>query len=580
STLLEAMSTQPRSSWHFWSRGDPYNRETLEADLRRLQKYYFDRGYLSASATIGTVEKDRENHTVTIEIAIDEGPRTVVESVHIEGNLPPALPAEDQLLKDLPLKPTNPLKKEDFDKSKARLLLEMRNAGYARAAVIPQTVVDDDTHKASTTFALRPGDRTPFGKITISGAQEVPEYVLRRQLAVGEGDTYSVTALRDGEKSLYHLPILRAATPRTPNLDGHTGPINVDFEVIERKPRTGELAIGASSLESFRYQARWTHRNIFGEAEQLSMLAQISGIRQELQAELFDPYVLSRRNSATHNVFAINNANIDTDPLGIMESLFDIVDPYPAYDFVTFGGTSRLQHEFSDKLVGDVGLELTASTFYNIDQNADPATIEGAEDNILFIQSAGLWWNDRDDDLNPTQGVLLRAGIEHSNTAVLSDVSFVKVRMEGRYYRPLGWQTVLATRLTLGGIEPYGGATSVPSNVRFFAGGAGSVRGFANNRLGPLDVNGNPIGGNSLIEGSVELRFPITRTWGGALFVDFGNVFEPAFTYRLPDLRYTGGLGVRYFTPVGPLRLDVAFLLDPQDGDQTAPLYFSIGQAF
>ena len=580
STLLKAMSTQPRPFWQFWKRGDPYNPETLEADLRRLRKYYFDRGYLSTSAKIRNVEEDRENNTVTIEITIDEGPRTIVESVHIDGDLPPALPPKQQLLNDLPLKPTNPLNKEDFDKSKATLLLQMQNAGYARAAVIPQTVVDDETHRANATFTLRAGDPTPFGKITVSGEKEVPEYVLRRELTVGEGDPYSVTALRDSEENLYTLPIIRAVTPRMRNLDVPTGPVNIDFEVIERKPRTVELALGASSLESFRYQARWTHRNIFGEAERLSMLAQISGIRQELQAELFEPYVLSRRNSATHNVFIVNNKNIDTDPFGIMKSLFDIVDPYPAYDFVTFGGTSRLAHDFSKKLVGAVGLELTASKFYNVDQNADPATIEGAEDNILFIQSAGLDWNDRDDDLNPTQGVLLRGGIEHSNTAVLSDVSFVKMLVEGRYYRPLIWQTVLATRLKLGSIEPYGGATSVPGNVRFFSGGAGSVRGFANNRLGPLDLNGNPIGGNSLIEGSVELRFPITRKWGGAVFVDFGNVFASALTYRLPDLRYTGGAGVRYFTPVGPLRLDVAFVLDRQEGDQTAPLYFSIGQAF
>jgi outer membrane protein assembly complex protein YaeT len=580
STLLKAMSTQPAPFWQFWRSGDPYNPETLEADLRRIQKYYFDRGYLSTEARISKVTEDRENNTVTIEIVIDEGPRTVVESIQIDGTVPPALAPMERLLRELPLRATKPLNKEDFDQSRAKLLLQMQNAGYARAAVIPHTVVDEQSHEAKVTFTLRPGDVTPFGEITISGEKLIPEYVLRRELTVAEGDPYSVTELRESEKNLYELPILRGVTTRALNLDAPTGPVNVDFEVIERKLRTGELSIGASSLESFRYQARWTQRNFFGEAERFSMLAQVSGIQQGLEAELFEPYVLSRRNSAIHNVYALNNKNIQTEPFGIMDTLFDIVDPYPAYDFVTFGGSSRLAHDFSRKLVGAVGLELSANRFYNVDKNADPITIEGAEDNILFIQSAGLDWNNRDDVLNPTRGALLRGGIEHSNTAVLSDVNFVKMVLEGRYYRPLRRRTILATRLRIGGIEPYGDSTSVPSNVRFFAGGAGSVRGFANNRLGPLDLNGNPIGGNSLIEGSVELRFPITRTWGGALFVDFGNVFTPALTYRLADLRYTGGLGVRYFTPVGPLRLDLAFILDREDGDQTAPLYFSIGQAF
>jgi outer membrane protein assembly complex protein YaeT len=579
-TLLKAMSTQPRPFWRFWKRGDPYNPNSLEADLTRLRKYYFDRGYLDTSAKISNVQEDRESHTVTIEIAIDEGPPTIVGSIQIGGTIPPALRPKQQLLEALPLQPMIPLNKEDFDKSKSKLLLEMQNAGYARATVIPQTVVDEQTHSANITFTLRPGNVTSFGELTISGEKEVPEYVLRRELTVKEGDRYSVTALRDSEENLYSLPILRAVTTRAINLDAPNGPVNVDFEVIERKPHTGELSIGASSLESFRYQAKWTNRNLLGEAEQFSMLAQVSGIRQGLQAELFEPYVLSRYNSATHNVFAVNNQNIDTDPFGIMNSLFDIVDPYPAYNFVTFGGTSRLEHDFTKKLVGTLGLELTANKFYDVDESADPATIEGAEDNILFIQSAGSEWNDRNDDLNPTRGMLLRGNIEHSNNAVLSDVNFVKMLVEGRYYQPLGWRTVLATRLTLGGIEPYGDSKSIPGNVRFFAGGAGSVRGFANNRLGPLDADGNPIGGNSLLEGSVEWRFRITRDWGGVVFVDFGNVFAPALTYSLPDLRYTGGVGVRYFTPVGPLRLDVAFVLDRMEGDQTAPLYFSIGQAF
>ena len=578
--LLKAISTQPRPFWQFWKRGDPYDPKTLEVDLQRLRKYYFDRGYLSTSATITHVEKDRENDTVTIEIAIDEGPRTVVESIQLDGTIPPGVAPQERLLEELALKPTDPLNKEDFDQSKATLLLEMQDAGYARAIVLPQTVVDAQTHEANITFTLRPGSLTRFGKVTISGEKEVPDYVIRRELTVKEGNRYSVTALGDSAKNLYDLPMLRAVTPRVLNLHAPGGPLDVDFEVIEREPRTGELAVGASSLESVRYQVKWTDRNVLGESEQFSMVAGVSGIQQALELELFEPYVLGYRNSMTHKLFAINNQNIDTDPTGVMKSVFDIVDPYPAYDFVTFGGKSRFEHDFSKVLVGALGLELSANRFYDIDNNADPATIAGAEDNILFIQSAGLEWNDRNDDLNPTRGVLVRGGIDHSNDGILSDVNFVKVLLEGRHYLPLGWQTVLATRLKVGGIEPYGGSTSVPSNVRFFAGGAGSVRGFANNRLGPLDSSGNPIGGNSWIEGSVEARFPITRSWGGVVFVDFGNVFASALSYDLADLRYTGGVGVRYFTPVGPLRLDVAFVLDKKEGDQTAPVYFSIGQAF
>jgi outer membrane protein insertion porin family len=206
--------------------------------------------------------------------------------------------------------------------------------------------------------------------------------------------------------------------------------------------------------------------------------------------------------------------------------------------------------------------------------------LESVEDNKLFIQFGELEWNSRDDNLNPTRGELLRAKIDHSNTSLLSDVNFAKLTLEGRYYLQFLWRTVLATRLKVGSIEPYGETQDVPSNVRFFAGGPGSVRGFSLNRVGPLDASGNPLGGSSLLEGSLELRFPLPDGFSGALFVDFGNVWSTPFTYRLDDLRYAAGPGIRYLTPVGPLRLDIGFIIDRREGENFGRFEFSIGQAF
>ncbi len=156
----------------------------------------------------------------------------------------------------------------------------------------------------------------------------------------------------------------------------------------------------------------------------------------------------------------------------------------------------------------------------------------------------------------------------------------MKLVLEARHYLPLSQHLLLATRLKVGDIEPYGASTEVPFNVRFFAGGAGSVRGFELNRLGPLNTDGDPIGGMSLMEGSAELRFPLFGDLGAVLFLDFGNVFHSSFTYRLGDLRYAVGPGLRYNTPVGPLRLDVGVIVDRRPGEGFGRIEFSIGQAF
>jgi outer membrane protein insertion porin family/translocation and assembly module TamA len=228
-----------------------------------------------------------------------------------------------------------------------------------------------------------------------------------------------------------------------------------------------------------------------------------------------------------------------------------------------------------------VGLNFSRNNFSNVDLAAlTAAEQEIAQDNTLFVQFVEAQYNTSDSLLNPTHGTVLRGRLDNSTTALISDVSFVKLVLEARHYVPLSQRLLLATRLKLGSVEPYGSSTEIPFNVRFFAGGPGSVRGFQLNRLGPLNADGDPIGGLSLIEGSVELRFPLFGDFGAVLFLDFGNVFSSAFTYRLGDLRYAAGPGLRYNTPVGPLRLDVGIIVDRRQDENFGRIEFSIGQAF
>jgi outer membrane protein insertion porin family len=578
-TLRKEMETKSRPFLQFWKRGSDYNSSTLEADVLRLRKFYFDRGFLGTTIRIAKVQEYSEENAVSLEVEIEEGQPTVVKSVHIAGTVPPELPSKKVLLAALPLRPGKPINKERFDKSKSKLLLRLQNSGYARAQVVPNTEVDAEHHEAIITYTLEPGQRAYIGGISVEGSDRVPEYVIRRQLDIEQGDAYSVKALKDNQIRLYDLGMFRSVTPRLMNINETGTPLDIEFEVHERKPRTFQLGIGASSVESMRYEVKWTHRNLFKEAERLSLLARISGILQGMEAELDEPYFLNRDTSLTHKLFILNNKRIDTDPFGILDSIFDIVDPQPGYSLLTIGGESRIEHDFSKRLAGILGIELTQNDFYDIDPSL-VEDLESVEDNKLFIQFGELEWNSRDDNLNPTRGELLRAKIDHSNTSLLSDVNFAKLTLEGRYYLQFLWRTVLATRLKVGSIEPYGETQDVPSNVRFFAGGPGSVRGFSLNRVGPLDASGNPLGGSSLLEGSLELRFPLPDGFSGALFVDFGNVWSTPFTYRLDDLRYAAGPGIRYLTPVGPLRLDIGFIIDRREGENFGRFEFSIGQAF
>jgi outer membrane protein insertion porin family/translocation and assembly module TamA len=577
-TLIGAMATKPRPLLQFWKRGDPFNLPTLQEDLLRLRKHYFDRGFLETSARIEQVQEDSEANSVSIVIAIDEGTPTLVGEVRLTGTVPAELEPAAALIAALPLEVGQRLMKTDFDQSKALLLTRLHNATYARAEVIPDTRVDWQTHLAVVTFELRPGATTTFGEITIEGEHLVKERAIRRQLLVQPGDPFQARQLDESVDAVFGLGMFQAVTPRRLNADEQGAPMDVEISVRERKPRSVVLGFGFSTVEQFRGEAQWIQRNLWGGAEQLNLSGKASSIQQEAQARFSWPYFLARRTSFTQTAFVRNQPRIDQDVLGLGDTFFGIEDTTPSYSQFSIGTESRVRRAITRQLSGAGGVEFSRNIFSDVDPDLIGTGV--AEDNTLFIQFVELKWDTSDNILNPTRGILLRGELDHSTTALISTESFFKLLLEARHYYPIRERLILASRLTIGGINPYAGSDSVPSNVRFFAGGPGTIRGYPPNRVGPLDNEGRPLGGDSLLVGSVELRFPISGDLGGVVFVDAGNVYTSSPGWDLGDLRVGVGPGIRYNTPVGPFRLDFGIALNPQAGDQFGRLDFSIGQAF
>lgn len=578
-TLLQVMATQPRPLLPPWSRGTPYNPPTVEADLVRLKKWYFDHGFLACTVQLASVQVDPQARTVQIAIHIVEGPPTLVSTVQVTGTLPAALPPLASLLAALPLQPAQRLEREAFERSKAMLLTHLHDAGYARATVVPQTDVDTILHTASVTFTLVPGAATVFGAIRLEGARQVDEGAIRRHLTIRPGQRFSDKALAASVDALYNIGMFQAVTPRALNLDATEAPLDVAFEVVERKPQSLQFGLGYSTTEGFRTEVQWTHRNVQRGAQQVTLAGRLSALEQQGEARLGLPYVLADRTALSATAFVRNEQEIDLNPFG--PAFGSKQAAQPAFDLVSGGGEVRVEHRFTESLSGLVGLTLSRNDFRHVNRTALSALEqEIAADNTLFSQALELQWNTSDSLLNPRHGLVLRGRLEQAHTAVVSDVSFIKLWLEDRHYLPLGWRVLLATRLKIGGVYAYHGSVEVPFNVRFFAGGVGSVRGFSRNRLGPQNRDRDPIGGMSLLDGSVEMRFPLLGAVSAVAFADFGQVFRAPFTYHWDALRYAIGPGLRYHTPVGPVRIDVAFLPDRRAGEASLRVELSIGQAF
>jgi outer membrane protein assembly complex protein YaeT len=417
--------------------------------------------------------------------------------------------------------------------------------------------------------------------VAIQGAENVTVKAIRRRLTFQPGQIYSPTGLTDSQAAIYDLGMFRTVTHRSLNLEATDAPLDIEFEVSERMPRSFEIGLGLSTVEQFRLQAKWTFRNVFGGAEHLSLAGKISSPGLAFETRFHLPHFVTRRARFTQTVFVDSQKEISTDPLGLTDRILEIDDAQPAFDVLRYGGESRVDHQFTKAFGGSAGIELSVNAFSNVDPDAirglDP---EVARDHFLFTQFAELTWNTSNSAINATRGFIALLRTEHSATGLLSEFDFVKASIEGRHYLPLWRRVTFAARLKLGFLQLYGDSEVAPFNVRFFAGGPGSIRGFAVNRVGPLTDGNVPLGGRSLIEGSAELRFPFIGDLGGVLFVDFGQVFESSLVYHLDQLRYAVGPGIRYDTPIGPLRFDVGFITDRRPDEPFGRVELSIIQAF
>ena len=581
--LRRVMATQERWLFSPWKRGSDYNPSAVDADMLRLQKFYFDRGYLDVRAAVAKVEENAVGNAVQLHIMIEEGEITMVREVdvRVEGPIPPGLPSADTLRNDLPLRVDEPITKAAFDASRDQLLLAFQRAGYARARVQPHTEVDRRRHEAFVRYTVEAGEPTFFGQVTIRGAASVNKEAIQRRLAFGPGDAYRPGVVTDSQAAIYDLGMFRAVTPRSLNPEAAGEPLDIEFEVIERQPRSFEVGLGLSTTERFRLQVGWTFRNVFGGAQHLSLSGKASSLGTAFETRFHLPHVLTPRTRFTQTAFVDRQEEIDTDPLGLTDRIFDIEDAQPAFDVLRYGAESRVDHRFGKRFGAAAGIELSSNTFSRV----DPLVVrelgsDVAVDHFLFTQFAELTWNTSDRAINATRGFLAMFRAEHSATGFLSDFDFVKAAIEGRRYLPLWHRTTLASRLKLGFVQPYGDSDVAPFNVRFYAGGPGSIRGFALNRVGPRAADGVPLGGHSLIEGSMELRFAVIGELGGVFFVDFGQVFEASLDYHLDELRYAVGPGLRYNTPIGPIRFDVGFIVDRRPDEPFGRIELSILQAF
>ena len=565
--LAAQLFTTARPFWKLWAPRPEFSESTVAEDADRIDRFYRTLGFFE-TRTRYEIRPRRNPRIVDVIFQIDEGQPVLLaeRGIEIPQELAAGRPA-DYFEHDLPLVVGERFSLPAYEDSKREVTARAAEIGHPLAEVTGGADVYVPRHEAVLTWTLTPGPLVRFGEIRFEGLAEVDEDLVRPEVTLREGDVYSLEQLRKTRDGIQSLGLFRSVIAQPRPEAAQTAPDGdviwpVDLSVVERPPRSIVLGGGFGTDDGPRVQASWIHRNFFGGARRFEASARYSSLERGFRFGLEQPNWLARRQT-----------------LQIASTLGQ--ETTPAYDGERLVSAVRVTRPLGDVWSVRGAYEVSWSSIRNTSSEARLLLDDPERADFLSGLRFGIRRSTVTNELDPQSGSRIDLSIAPWIPAFGSDDGFVSVLLDARAYQPIG-ATVLAGRLRLGTIEPFGStqANAVPMPERFYLGGSNSVRGFQYWGLGPRAADGKPVGGTSLLEGSLELRFPIRAALGGVVFVDAGSVDLQPHRFDLGGITYSVGAGVRYRTPLGPLRLDLAYALNPPGGADTTFFHFSIGQAF
>jgi outer membrane protein assembly complex protein YaeT len=589
--LKQVLATQASSKIP-WGTKHYFSREQFEADLKRIVAFYTDRGFPDARVTGFDVQLSDDQSSVKIAVNIDEGEPIVVERVGLEGF--ESLPAAHRAALEgrMPQKVGQPLDRALMQASREVALDELRDHGHPYASVRVAELPGASERTRILQLRADPGPVAVHGEIEISGNTSVSDGVVRRQLTFRPGDLYQVGKLRESQRRLYGLELFQFANVEPIRTEERATVVPTRVTVTEGKHRRVNFGIGYGTEEKARAEIDWRHVNFFGGARTAGVQARYSGIDGGVRLNLTQPYLFSPRFSLTGSGQAWHTSEpaFTLDTVGgrvtVTRRLIASGGPLSERSPVTTMSLSYVNERESYTISNEALLDLTFRDEL-ISLGLDPRFGTGEGQRSAMLLDVGR--NTTDNLLDARRGYLANVHLEKAGRFLGGTWDYLEVTTEGRYYQALGERVVLAGQFRAGSIDGGGPIeANVPFFKRYFLGGSTNLRGWGRYEVAPLSGGGLPIGGTTFATFSAEARFPIWRGLAGVVFMDGGNVWPGEWDFQLNDLRYDVGPGLRYNTPVGPIRLDVGYQLNPLEGllvngepqSRRFRFHFSIGQAF
>lgn len=556
--LKKLMATKEKGMFSVMTESGKFNEFLYQNDLAIVMGHYFDNGYINADIVEQRVLLSQDKKWFYITIALTEGEQFSIGAIDIKGEL---LVPREELLEKLNLRTGDIFNRGRLSKGIEAVADIYGDKGYAYADIKPLTKVDDKTRTIDITIDISKNELVYIERIDITGNTRTRDKVIRREVELGEGDLFASSEIKKSMNNLKRLGyfdnvnILRSR--------GTTGDrMKLSVDVNERPTGQISMGFGYSSVDKLIGTASISQSNFMGTGIKLDLSGTLSASSSKYVLGVTEPWLFDRPISAGFDIY---NTEKEYPDFKLSKKGFDVRFGFPITKRDTRG---YLTYKLEDVNISDVAP--TASTFI-LEQEG-----KSTESSIKAIVRR----DSRNDAFFPSDGSVVNLSVEYAGGLLGGTSYFLKYEADAVKFFSLPWNTTFSVHGAIGHVQGHDGRT-VPIYERYFLGGINTIRGFETRTVGPKDLlTGDLIGGDTMMTANAEFLFPLfsEQAVKGLLFFDAGNAWDGEVD--LGDIRIAAGTGIRWFSPFGPLRLELGFNLDPRDGEKASQWDFTVGTVF
>ena len=555
--LLKLLQTS-KKGWLSWlTDSGILKRDLLAQDADRIVAYYNNNGYIDAK--VSEPEINQRGEWLYINFNISEGEPYRVGSVDMTGEL---LADKSTLIGLLQIIHEPSFSRKVLRDDVLKITDHYAERGYAFAEIIPATTRDDANKRVNITFDIKKRELVHINRIVIKGNSRTRDKVIRREINVQESGLFNSVALKKSQERLTRLEYFESVEINpVPTLE--EGLMDLQVDVKEKATGNFSVGMGYSSVDSLMFMSEISQNNFLGKGQRVALKANVSGLSNQYSFNFTEPHLADSK-----LLFGFD--------------LYNWMREYDDFTKDSQGFGLRFGYPVWEQWKMSTGYSFEDSTLSDVADNASQVIKDSRDINITSAVGLGFTRDTRDKLTDPEHGTLLAVNSKYAGGLLGGDADFTKFEGSASYYDQLPWDTTFHAKLAAG--YTFANANGkLPVFEKFYLGGMNSIRGFKSSHISPRDpITGEKIGGGKMWYSNVEWIFPLVKDAGlkGLLFFDFGNVYDVDENWDLLTMKRSVGAGVRWLSPMGPLRLEWGYNIDPTDYEEQSNWDFSLGGSF